>query len=92
MISDKWIKTVNDDGETEFRPVKNLIGRCTVEAFNSSHVSKNFRKGKRSVKIDGRNHRVLLNDDGECSVEQFGTIGQANRRYKRIIEWIRSVK
>jgi len=63
-----------------------LCAYINLENFNAATFAKTRKKRGRILKLDARNHKVLYNDNGECSVEQFGSLPIAVAKYKEIIE------
>ena len=81
---DNWHESINDDGETEYIKRIELYGSCTLEMFDAISSTKQYSKSGQVLKLDTQHHRVALNDNGACTVEQFGSRAQAERVYNTI--------
>jgi len=81
---DNWHIGTNADGETEYTKRIELCSACTLEMFNEISSTKQFSKSGQVLKLDTQHHRVALNNNGTCTVEQFGNRDQAERTYNTI--------
>ncbi len=61
-----------------------LYSACTREMFNAISSTKQYSKSGQVLKLDTQHHKVALNDNGTCTVEQFGNREQATRTYNTI--------
>lgn len=61
-----------------------LCAYITLAGFKAAQYSHSTRKAKRIIKLDSQNNTVLYNDNGRCSVEQFGSLPVAVAKYKEI--------
>lgn len=91
MLS-KYLQKTNHDGETEFHRVPDLKSSCTSDIFAKARFDDILSEAHRTVKLDTRNHKVLLNDRGVCTVEQFGNLEITRDKYARIVEWVKRGK
>lgn len=87
MLS-KYLQKTNHDGETEFHKVPELKSSCTSDMFANARFDIILSEARRTIKLDTRNHKILLNNRGTCTVEQFGNLEITRDRYDRIVEWI----
>ena len=81
---DNWHIGINQDGETEFTRRIDLYGSCTIGAFDKISSTKRFSKNGQVLKLDSINHKVALNNNGTCTIEQFGSLEIATRAYNTI--------
>lgn len=61
-----------------------LYAHCTVEMFNTIKATKGHSKNGKMLIIDARNHTVALNDNGTCTVEQFGSLEIAKNKFNEM--------
>lgn len=84
MNDNNWHEGINDDGETEYIKRIKLYGSCTLEMFDEISSTKQFSKNGQVLKLDAQHHKVALNNNGTCTVEQFGNLEAAERTYNTI--------
>ena len=63
-----------------------LYTHCTRDTFNAMNASDSFHHAGKVLIIDHVNHKVALNDNGTCTVEQFGSKTIAEAKFNQIKE------
>lgn len=61
-----------------------LSSHCTVAAFRAIRPTKSHHKNGKTLIVDILSHRVALNNNGHCTVEQFGSLAIAKEKFNLI--------
>jgi hypothetical protein len=61
-----------------------LCGYCTREIFDAAECTESHFQGSSGVKFHAGKNRVLFNNKGRCTVQQFGNLAQARTIYLMI--------
>ena len=63
-----------------------LYTASTVSMFNSIPWTVRLTCNGKILVLDTKHHRVALNDNGTCTVEQFGSLKAASDKFKDMRE------
>lgn len=61
-----------------------LYSHCSRTEFFSIQATEVYEVESKTLVLDAKDHRVALNDNGVCTVEQFGNLGIAKDKFNKI--------
>ncbi len=78
-----WVHYVRSYRQAVGHP---LYTHCTRTMFFAIKATETYEVEGKTLILDAKNHRVALNDNGVCTVEQFGNLEIAENKFNQIKE------